>query len=895
MSLSQDPTIRGLDACDCCEGIDIQTPEVVQNRPGLSEIAYRIGTHSRFKESMLSRLSSSDFPALKDLTSRADGDFSTALLDAWAAAADVLAFYQERIANEGYLRTATELFSLIQLANLVGYVPRPGVAASAYLAFTLDSTSLPDDIPVPVGTRVQSIPGPGEKPQIFETIEAIAGRPEWNAIKPRLLQPHPTLTKDTDRVTVRGVAVNIQKGDNILLVCGAANEDRPLKQVITVAADPITQTTRIDLKTVPVEPLPYLFPILNLVVWNPLPLRLNAPTITNHVLNYSWHQADLTAYAAIQKWPVTKLAINIRLQASQTLRLLSNLDQKHVLAFRQKTSIFGHNAPKYSTLPDSMLDKYPGNWDSLNLATDPVNTSTVSVDLDSTYPGIVEGSWVVLRNSFNLARAYQVMGYSETSRADFTLTGKVSRITLDRKTDFSSFGIRDTTVFAQSEELSLAELPITETIKGDKIVLDGPYLGLKAGRPVIVSGKRTDLPGVTDSEVMFIKEITFNLGYTQLTFINALANEYERASVTLNANVALATHGETRMLALGSGDANAVFQKFNLPETPLTHLLASNDKGSTSTLQVRVNQLLWQEVDFLYGLGPDEQVYITREDDQGHTVVQFGDGKTGARLPTGQENVQVMYRKGSGAEGLVKEGQLSLLLTKPLGVRSVMNPVAAGDAAGAESLEDVRRNALLPIRTLGRIVSLLDYEDFAHAFTGVAKALATWTWDGHQRGVFVSVAGTGGKDIPEDSLTYKNLISAMLKAGDPSVPLHVVSYSPAFFHLAGKIKVDPAYLSDQVLAGVVAALRGAFSFDARSLGQPVARSEVIAVMQSVSGVLAVDLDAFYRVDATAAQLAQPMLADRLIAQLPRAGSNATRGAELLTLDPRPIPLEVLSV
>ena len=47
--------------------------------------------------------------------------------------------------------------------------------------------------------------------------------------------------------------------------------------------------------------------------------------------------------------------------------------------------------------------------------------------------------------------------------------------------------------------------------------------------------------------------------------------------------------------------------------------------------------------------------------------------------------------------------------------------------------------------TLGRIVSLEDYEDFARAFAGIEKALATWMWSGEKRGVFVTVAGAKGR------------------------------------------------------------------------------------------------------------------------------------------------------
>src|SRR5262245_3636467 len=106
------------DDCGCCAGLGVQTPAEVNNRAGLGAIAYRAGTHAQFKASMLADLSSSRHPQLGALETREDSDFSIALLDAWATVADVLTFYQERIANESYLRTATERFSLVEMAWL---------------------------------------------------------------------------------------------------------------------------------------------------------------------------------------------------------------------------------------------------------------------------------------------------------------------------------------------------------------------------------------------------------------------------------------------------------------------------------------------------------------------------------------------------------------------------------------------------------------------------------------------------------------------------------------------------------------------------------------------------------------------------------------------------------
>src|ERR1700688_2703493 len=121
----------------CCSGISVATPAGEKNLPGLSAITYRTGTWATFRESMLARLSSSDYPALAYLKTRDTDDYSIALLDASSVVLDILTFYQERLANESYLRTATQPRSLTELSRLIGYVPAPGVSAQTYLAFTL--------------------------------------------------------------------------------------------------------------------------------------------------------------------------------------------------------------------------------------------------------------------------------------------------------------------------------------------------------------------------------------------------------------------------------------------------------------------------------------------------------------------------------------------------------------------------------------------------------------------------------------------------------------------------------------------------------------------------------------------------------------------------------------
>jgi hypothetical protein len=115
----------------------------------------------------------------------------------------------------------------------------------------------------------------------------------------------------------------------------------------------------------------------------------------------------------------------------------------------------------------------------------------------------------------------------------------------------------------------------------------------------------------------------------------------------------------------------------------------------------------------------------------------------------------------------------------------------------------------------------------------------------------------------------------------------VQSFRQAFFRISASILVGSGYEIAVVLLGVEAALRSAFSFDARSFGQPAILSEAMATIQSVAGVVAVDVDQFFRTDDPSGGGINSLLP----AAAPRAGQGgALIAAELLTLDPRPLAL-----
>jgi predicted phage baseplate assembly protein len=231
---------------------------------------------------------------------------------------------------------------------------------------------------------------------------------------------------------------------------------------------------------------------------------------------------------------------------------------------------------------------------------------------------------------------------------------------------------------------------------------------------------------------------------------------------------------------------------------------------------------------------------------------------------------------------LVGSGALTLALTRPAGMRAVTNPEPATDAAAPDAPDDIRLTAPLRIRTLDRVVSLQDYEDFARAFAGIAKARATWSWDGRARFVFLTVAGPDGTTLDPAGTIATALARALRDAGDPRVRLRIAPHRAAFFVLEAKLSRDTALSAPAIDAAVEATLRQRFSFAARAFGQPVAASEVLAAIHAVPGIHAVDLDRFERSDGAAPR-------DGLLtASLPPAGEAAAPAAELLLLDPRPL-------
>ncbi len=915
MSAARDESLRGLDGCGCCDGTDARTPLRVHNRPGLAAVAYRVGTHATFLQTSLAALSAAGDappdagaawrPPLQKLTARA-GDFTPALLDAWAVVGDVLTFYSERIANESWLRPATERRSILELARSIGYELNPGVAASTHLAFTMEEVpGAPQEVTIVRGTRAQSIPGPQEKPQSFETEEALLARPAWNALRARTSRPQRVDAK-TGALWLAGAPAPVTPGDAVLVTVEGASVFRT---VVGVEPDAPGGRSRVTLDGA---------------------LELPASGDTD-----GWSVAVFRQRAALfghnaGDWMLLNDELRSRYEGN-----LPKAEEKC-------------DPPReWTYLPPTLTQ-----WPKFDLPKDAAH-----IDLDAVYPRLLPGSDLVLRDADGAEQLIRrAASVTEAAPVQFGLGGRVTRVVLDKEANLSDFGRRTTTVYIQPEALTKADEPILDPVGGREMDLARGVVAMEAERTVIVRGRparvRVTSPnrmkdadgadaGLPDAAASYsirriwfldapkavrlqlrddhgvetflgadVKELKMlpalpddeevaevavvqswddaDPDHPIVHFLDPLRNMYDRASAVLLGNVAYATHGESVAERLGSGDGARPFQRFTLKQQPLTHTPDASPDGGSSTLEVRVGDLRWTEVPTLFGRGPRDRVFVTRRQDDGATTVQFGDGSEGARLPTGRENVRATYRKGIGREGNVRVRQVSQLLTRELGVRDVVNPLAATGGMDPQERDDARQNAPVTVLTLDRVVSLRDYEDFARAFAGVSKAEGVWTWDGRRRGVFLTLAGPDGDALPEDGAVMPNLLAALAEAGDPYVPVRAASYRSVRFRVKASLRHHPDHLAEDVLRAAEAALAVRFGFGERAFGRPVWRGDVIATLQNVPGVESLDLDLLYRHPGPGST------APELAAEAPEDGMDARTAApaELLTLHLLPGDLEV---
>ncbi|MGW2723429.1 putative baseplate assembly protein [Streptomyces sp. NPDC001492] len=940
---------------------DPQSPSTrVWNRPGLPALSYRVGTHQQFLDAMLARLSRADAQSLTALTTREPDDPSLALLDAWAVVADVLTFYQERIANEGFLRTATEHESLARLGRLVGHQPRRALAAATHLAYTLDPGT---SCVVPTGSQVRSEPEPGGLPLVFETAKGLTARAEWNRLPVRTTTPAalaPDLAVRTASIDIDGVQPALRPGDRLLFTYPDARLN-VTRVVGDVKPDPALGRTAVRLR-VPdatrqldgaVEALhedmeeaarraPSRGPFERLLALlrdvrdraeelrdpDTFAARLDRGLRELHErltdLGGSIDTDALAERAAVRLVTVQHAVRHMAEEPARAapaspealLRDLGNPGRPVLHAVDPLLMTLGRGKPPPRTppavsdalgagsdaLPRVVAGHRPGLDASLyealsavsvpatappglqrfRVTATPLGASVPNDDrvrrllrsamrpqsegaaplsadvllLDAVHEEIEPGSWIAVQVTGRpRTRVVQVTEVGQLSVANDQDAVRVTRLRLAGPWTEDCDDIaarRATTVWAAGEPLTLAAAPDPTDVASDALTLDGVFGGLSPGRLLIVSGERTDIfpgaatgvPGCELAVLAGVRHSFVDRVCTTLLLTAPLAHRYRRDSVVVHGNVVPATAGETVREILGSGDAGRAGQVMPLRHGPLVWLPSATAEGGEEALTVRVDDVVWQRTADLGDAGPAAKVYQLRAGPDGKAVVEFGNGLCGARLSSGTENVTARYRVGGGRAGNVAAGRITQVVSRPLGVSGVTNPLPATGGADADGPAQLRRAIPLRLAAFDRLVSVRDYQSFAQAFAGVGKAVAQRCQDGGRSVLHVTVAAADDAPLDASSSLLAGLRTALRRYGDPALPVRVEPCERVRLVLVVSVGTAPGHLPEKVERRVREALAARLGFAEAQLARPVYLSAVVAAAHRVEGVDFVDVDAF---------------------------------------------------
>jgi hypothetical protein len=811
-------------------------PADIFNRPALDSIGYRIGDYASFRAHMLARLDQA--PALAAWTHRGADDPGIALLECTAIVGEIVAFYQQLYANEAWMRTADWRESVARLAALSGYRLTPGLGGRATFALAVDGE---EPVTVPAGFGFKAELDGADGPGIFEsTHEAVA----WPALNQfRLYRKRlgmSNITAGSKRLELHAVggkqdlasrqAVSFKAGDRIMLV--------PDSGMFESGGGAYTAQARSEVLVVK-----------------------QVETALDRVILEFDGAVTINRGATVRGYKL-----------GRTFRHFGHNAPTRIAALNETTGRAIFNATLFDRKASTSADMYTQLGEQ-ELALD-ADIKDLPAGAELIVAGQAGFSGVAGDADFAVVKSLDTVRQDSMRWAGLTGGSTVARL---KNPLFTNAALSVTTLDIRRLVLHEARSPAL-TLRAASQWADGDfdldteleYFGLHAdavslaGRDVLLE----DANGVTQRVRVDSSADEFDLTGRDSTnpwlwrlrldqpprFPRQAFGELDN-HITVYGNLVDADEGETQaQVVLGSGDARALFQTFALPDAPLTWLLHNErTPPQVPELEVFVDGLRWQRVETFFGSGPKDRVYIVRQDDEGNSLVQFGDGKTGARLSSGRRNVTARFRIGAGARGPLEEGKDPKPVGKLSPLTELWMPAPATLGADPEDADSARLAAPARMQSLGRLVSLADYEAEAQALPGVLKARAQWVAPQgvpRLRLVVLTDAGTEA----EAQAVAAAMASANRCRGASRFPIETVQGLRQYLHL----NLTVGYAADRLAEDIAPAVRavlavretseepqeGLFGYRRRQFGQSAHVSQVLGVVQQVPGVVWVRVDAF---------------------------------------------------
>ena len=855
---------------DCMETTGF--PKKIHNRPGLSHIDYRIGTYSNFRQAVLEKLNNNH--SLAAWTHKSPDDTAFALLESASIICDILTFYQEVYANETKLRTVQWRESISDLVRLVGYRLSPGLGGRA--TFALEASGVKPILikdGYPIKAEIEGYED--QQPVSFESNGDVIAYPwlsKFNLYRPLEAS---VITKNsvefyvslTDQHNSSEIEIIPKEGD--LLIIGD-----PAPQANTSVISP---SDIINSEIVIVDKVRELHGRKLFTIKGTLQKREES---SNQVIAYkigrSFHHFGYNASRKIvniasngtsaQENIISYIRFTTKDTAAGTLYIVNDCDQKVVI----------------DPSPLRTLD-YPLDNEIRDLSAGISILIMVRqlLLIDPVSPNYRERGFKIISNSSEYTFLRTIKAIRSSSITWGAVSGATTFISLKENEelkfkysstkDYNALDIRDIQFFEViSPRLVLRAAPVeTSKTKGKELYYYGTseQASTLEGRRILLAPLNRD-PFVANV-VSINSTAAFDSHHLHTVTLDRDVESYAdfphtNPIITVYGNLVDATQGKTENdVILGNGDRRQKFQTFKIPKSPLTYLNAvDEDPPQIPELEIYVNDRLWRRVPSLFDRGPKEEVFIVREDTNGDSWVQFGDGETGgARIPSGIRNVVAKYRTGIGAHGPLKTGTTVQVASRIQNLDKIQLLGVVSGGAKSESVDKARMTTPGKTQSLGRLVSLKDFESEASSVPGVTKVSARLGLeDNFVPAIILTVLMESGREKEFDQI-WQILNSYNKARGMQRFRISVHQAKVRYVYLSIDFGFQANHQKEEIEKTIkeslgvgqnrtTCSLNGLFGIYQRNFGDKEYSSRIEGTVQNVDGVIWVKVKALGVLDET---------------------------------------------
>ena len=776
---------------------------------GMNSIPRQRDGFPEFRRAMLKAIR--EHQELNQWHAREKGDLGIMLLEMWAYVCDILTFYDESIANESYVRTAQLRSSLRKLTGLLGYIPRPAVSSSVVMTAIAEGRKA---LSLSKGTAFRSEAFDDESPQVFELSNDTSIHPLNNSWK--ICPQRPKRINDNfTTLLLQDENIKLQQEDIFIATVHNINSVHKVVKRESIVGDDEEKYTKITID-----------PSLELIdAGIPEDVLLKTSTQSAGL----WTMGSNPQSVIERKINIAPVSQGILFSIQRKMEKVEGSYQRNeIIKPIEYTELILNGLYRQLKAGQNILVSKNNEfrWFKLNK----VSEVMMKIPTGGDYKTLDE-------NGNNLEVSVEPMLVPATKLSlDGTLNDS------SRKKNGASDWMNN---HASMLQVHYAFIKVDGLIlQRETTITESSPLKVKPG-----SGKKIQEPFDAKSPGTFVlkdvNEISVQgngtLNYTTGDF------DFQGSNGTYNltppikvlGNVIHATRGETiRNEILGSGDAAETLQTFKLKKSPLTYIAAStsdDERGVRSTLMVWVDGIQWKEVASFYGCGENDEVFIVRQNDDQESLISFGDGIRGRRLPSGTDNIIASYRYGAGAA--VPPANTINQLAKPVKrLNSVTNPFSATGGSDEEDAKGIRDHAPQSALLLGRAISVPDFIAATKGLAGVKAAHAQWRWNNLRQRPVIQIwyIGNSNSDI---------IRKALLNLTDPTIALDVQKSNAQPLSLSFDVEVESTYVEYEVLAVIRNTLidedHGVLSEKNIGIGAPLFRSKLFETVLAIPGTLSV--------------------------------------------------------